>query len=171
MVIEEFNRTLDSWINGLESINFVQLCAKPSPNGWSLGQLSMHLLESTHYYLDQARRCASSDDHVQEEMTPEAKIMFRNNAFPDEIIEGPPSNAATRQPTSREELIIDLFKLKEDINQVARLISSSSFKGKTKHPGLNSFNAREWLQFAEMHFRHHVKQKERIDAFLNSNLS
>ena len=27
--------------------------------------------------------------------------------------------------------------------------------GKTKHPGLNYFTAKEWLQFAEMHLRHH----------------
>jgi DinB superfamily len=171
MIVKDFNRTLDSWINGLQSINFVQLCTKPSSNSWSLGQVSMHLLESTYYYLDQARACASSDDHVQEEMSPEAKIMFRNNAFPDEIIEGPPSNAATPQPTNKEELLSDLLKLKTEINQVAQLISSSSCKGKEKHPGLNYFDAREWLQFAEMHFRHHVKQKERINEFLKSNLS
>jgi len=171
MVIEDFNRTLEIWIKELGSVNFVQLCTKLSSNSWSLGQVSMHRFESTYFYLDQVRRCVSSDDHVQEEMLREAKIMFHNNVFPDEQIEGPPSNDATPQPNSKEELISDLSKLKEEINQVARLISSSSCKGKTKHPWLNYFTAREWLQFAEMHFRHHVKQKEGIDAFLKSNLS
>jgi hypothetical protein len=45
-------------------------------------------------------------------------------------------------------------------------ILKSPFHGKTKHPGLGFFNANEWLQFAEMHLRHHLKQKERIEEFL-----
>jgi DinB superfamily len=171
MVNQDFIRVLEIWIKELEAFNFDQLCAKPSSHSWSLGQVSMHLLESTQYYLDQAMRCALSDDYVQEEMSSEAKIMFSNNAFPDEIIEGPPSNEATKQPTSKLELIRDLLKLKEEVNQVSRLISSSSRKGKTKHPGLNYFSSKEWFQFADMHFRHHLKQKERIEAFLKSNLS
>lgn len=60
----------------------------------------------------------------------------------------------------------DLTNLKDEINKVEILISKSSFKGKTKHPGLGYFNASEWLRFAEMHFRHHLKQKKRIDDFL-----
>ncbi|HEV9036934.1 MAG TPA: hypothetical protein VGQ51_09945 [Puia sp.] len=38
--------------------------------------------------------------------------------------------------------------------------------GKTRHPGLHYFNSLEWLQFAEMHMRHHFRQKKRIDACL-----
>jgi hypothetical protein len=36
----------------------------------------------------------------------------------------------------------------------------------TQHPGLYHFSANEWYQFAEMHFRHHVRQKKRIDDYL-----
>lgn len=52
------------------------------------------------------------------------------------------------------------------MNNVEMLISKSPFKGKTKHPGLDYFSAIEWLQFAEMHLRHHLRQKKRIDHFL-----
>jgi hypothetical protein len=45
-------------------------------------------------------------------------------------------------------------------------ISASSVQGKAMHPGLHYLSAREWLQFSEMHFRHHLRQKERLDAFL-----
>jgi hypothetical protein len=41
--------------------------------------------------------------------------------------------------------------------------------GKTKYPGLNYFTAKEWLQFAGIHLRHHLKQKKRIDDFLKNN--
>jgi hypothetical protein len=93
-------------------------------------------------------------------------MMLLNNEFPDEIIEGPPSNFFTPQSDSKEDLVNKLVNLKDEISKAARLISESSFKGKTKHPGLNYFNASEWYQFAHMHFRHHLRQKKRIEDFL-----
>ena len=68
-------------------------------------------------------------------MTLPAKAMFRSNEFPDELIEGPPSNANTPQPDSKEKLLHSLLRLKEEINRIAGLISTSISKGKTKHPG------------------------------------
>ena len=167
MDFDAFNYTLHSWIEEVERSNFARLCAKPSPAGWSLGQVSMHLIEATTFYLEQAEICLSSDNNGFEQMSPEAEVMFSNNAFPDELIEGPPSNADTQQPQSKEALINDLLALKEKVNRVATLISVSDSNGKTKHPGLKYFNAVQWFQFAEMHFRHHLKQKERIEALLN----
>jgi len=52
------------------------------------------------------------------------------------------------------------------MNALAALIPASDFKGKTKHPGLLYFNAGEWLQFATIHLRHHLRQKKRIDTLL-----
>ena len=166
MVIENFNRALDNWIKELDQKTFIQLCTKPSATSWSLGQVCNHLIINTNYYLGQAEICLSTDDHRSEEMSPDAKIMFRNNAFPNEVIEGPPENAHTPQPESKEELMRNLLKLKEEINRIGILISKSTSKGKTKHPGLNYFSAMEWLQFGEMHFRHHLRQKQRIEKFL-----
>ncbi len=95
--------------------------------------------------------------------------MWVNNDFPNEIIEGAPSNSCISQPDNKEELMSRLMNLKDEINNVAILISKSSFKGKTKHSGLGYFNADEWVHFAEMHFRHHLRQKKRIDDFLKIN--
>ncbi|MBA4056385.1 MAG: hypothetical protein C0490_16845, partial [Marivirga sp.] len=84
----------------------------------------------------------------------------------DEIIEGPPSNANTPQANSKPELIQLLRKLKKDLSDVKFLISKTASTGKTKHPGLHYLTASEWYQFAEMHFRHHLRQKKRIEAHL-----
>ena len=169
MLAKDFNHTTDLWIKSIEQNNFDQICAKPFPTSWSLGQVCMHLIEATHYYLEQANVCLSSNDHVLEEMTLNAKTMFRNNEFPDELIEGPPTNANTPQPASKDDLLLSLLKLKGEINRIAMLISISTSKGKTKHPGLHYFNAKEWFQFADMHLRHHLRQKNRIDEFLKNN--
>lgn len=168
MLNDDFNRLIDDWIEDLGQKTFAQICAKPSSTSWSLGQVGMHLMEATQHFLEEAKTCLSTNDHIHDEMSANAKTMFGHNAFPDELIEGPSSNANTPQPVSREMLIEGLKNLRDEINEAAILISASTSKGKTKHPGLRYFNAREWFQFAEMHFRHHLRQKKRIEDFLRT---
>lgn len=158
---------INTWINELANYSFVQLCTKP-PGSWSLGQVYMHLVTDTDFYIQQAKACWNSIDHFAEEASPGAKTMFLNDDFPDVIIEGAPSNAYIPQPESKAQLMKDLLNLKEEMNRVGVLISHTTVKGKTKHPGLGYFSAQEWLQFAGMHFRHHLRQKKRIDAFLKT---
>ena len=166
MITADFDRTLDNWIQGLEQYDFNQLCVKASPSSWSIGQVFMHLIENTNYYIEQIRICVSTNDHENEEASPHGRNMFYNNEFPDEILEGPSENSRTPQPESKEDLMRSLLKLREEMKVIEGLLSQSTYRGKTKHPGLNYFNAKEWLQFADMHFRHHLRQKKRIDAFL-----
>lgn len=168
-MIEDFNHVINIWINNLENYDFNQLCTKPSITGWSLGQVYMHLIDDTNFYLEQIKLCLSSNKNNTEEASRAAKTMFLNNGFPDKIIEGAPSNLYTPQPGSKEQLRSCLMTLKDDFNKLAILVSKSLFEGKTRHPGLGYFNANEWLQFCEMHFRHHLRQKKRIDAFLKIN--
>ncbi|MBV4357190.1 DinB family protein [Pinibacter aurantiacus] len=166
MLIDDFNDIIDYWIAGLNHYTFEQLSTKPSAESWSLGQLYMHLLENTDFYIDQIAICISNNDFLNEAAANHANEMFRNNEFPDQLIEGPPENAATPQPISKHQLQAALVSLKMKMNRTASLMAKSDFKGKTKHPGLNYFGAEDWLRFAEMHFRHHLRQKARIDIFL-----
>ena len=166
MVTENFNRTIDIWINELNQYEFNQLCTKPAPGSWSLGQVYMHLISETSHFVEQIKICLSTNNHATEAAADAAIVMFGNNNFPDEILEGPPSNANTPQPEHKEQLMHGLLRLKEEINSLAASIANNQCKGKTKHPGLNYFNATEWLQFAEMHLRHHLRQKQRIENAL-----
>lgn len=166
MLNDNFTPTINYWIKALDQYNFKQLCAKPSPESWSLGQLYMHLIEQANYYLEQVKICVATNDNAAEQASPVAAIMFLDNDFPDEIMEGPPSNKLTPQPVSKEQLMHHLISLKQEMDEAGILISESSFNGKTKHPGLNYFNAGEWFQFNEMHFRHHERQIKRINNFL-----
>jgi hypothetical protein len=166
MFIEDLKATLNHWIKELDQYDFTRLCMKPSPNSWSVGQVYMHLIDETEYYLEQAKICASMDADANQTASPNAQAMFLNNSFPDEILEGPPTNAKTCQPASKEQLLCSLLKLKDQMNQLELIISTSSCKGKTRHPGLEYFGANEWIQFADMHLRHHLSQKKRIDEFL-----
>ena len=169
MITEALDQTITGWIKSLDHYTLPELCNKPSPAGWSLGQVYFHLIDNTWYYLEEAKICLSSDDHSHEQALPEGTAMLTKNEFPDTIIEGPDTNIHIPQPYSKEELKNALSQIKDEITSLAVLISNSYYKGKTKHPGLGYFGAYDWLQFADMHFRHHLRQKKRIDEFLRVN--
>lgn len=167
MTIEDFHRTVDIWLTQLERYSFAEICAKPSLKSWSLGQVIMHLVAETNFYLEQINICISSNENSHEEATINAKMLFSKNALPDQIIEGPASNLLVSQAESKSQLQHSLRDLKDAFDEVSVQMLKSSFHGKSKHPGLGFFSASEWFQFAEMHLRHHLKQKERIDRFLH----
>src|SRR5437762_3357876 len=125
MTIENFNHTIDYWIEELERYTFIQLCARQSPNSWSLGQMYRHLIDDANFYVEQIKMCVMNNDHAIEEATAHGKMMLHNNDFPNEIIEGSPNNAFIPQPENKEQLMNDLLNLKTEMNTVAALISES----------------------------------------------
>ncbi len=166
MLIKDFDHAIDTWIEAIQQYNFEQLCTQPDKNSWSVGQVCMHLVNDTNWFIEQIKICVSNNDNADETMLAYAQAMFSNNSFPNERLTNP-ANVNMPQPESKEALIQLFINLKNDMNSTATRIADSDFKGKTKHPGFNYFNAGEWLQFAEMHLRHHLKQRKRIDEFLN----
>lgn len=171
MHIDKFNQTIDIWIQELERYDFRQLCTKPSPASWSIGEVYVHLISEAGFHLEQIAACLSTNEHASEEAYPHGRKMLQANEFPDEIIEGPPSNALVTQPRSKEQLLADLIPVKEAMNNAAAQMLQSRYSGKALHPGLGYFSADEWLQFSDMHFRHHLRQKKRIDEFLKAEKS
>jgi hypothetical protein len=170
MLIGDFNNIIDTWIESIQQYNFEQLCTQPGANSWSAGQVCMHLVNDTNWFVEQIKICIFNNANENETMLPFAQTMFLNNSFPDERLSNP-ANINMPQPQSKETLLQLFINLKNDMNAAAIQIENSKSKGKTKHPGFNYFNANEWLQFAEMHLRHHLKQKKRIDEFLKLNQS
>ena len=166
-LIVKFNETIDVWIDKLKYCNYHQLCLRPNIDSWSLGQVYEHLINDTKYYFQQIKECVASNENEFQEMTDFAKEWFQNNSFPNTKMVGPPNIEAPPNPDSKEQLLDDLNKLKFAMNEIGIEILKTSYKGKTKHPAFQYFNSVEWFQYAEMHFRHHLKQKEQIDFFLN----
>lgn len=169
MPVNNFHASLNFWLAALDTYTLRQLLAKPSPTSWSIGQVYMHLIENTDWYFEQIKTCATCNDHRNEEASEDGKKMLLQNEFPDIQLEGPPDNDFTPQPKSKKSIYKELIRQKQELEALDKLIRTSPFKGKTKHPGLNYFNANEWFQFGDMHLRHHLRQKKRIDEFLKLN--
>lgn len=162
--LQRFNTTIDFWISALNDYTLAALCQQPAAGAWSLGQMYLHILDDTDWFVEQIKAALATNDNSDRCMHEDAKAMFRNNSFPDIKIEGPATNTYIPQPHNKDQLLQRLLAIKTTVNQ----LDFSNTSGKTQHPGLLFFNAVEWLQFAEMHMRHHVKQKKRIDAALFS---
>ena len=169
MLITKFTDTIDLWINALNGFEFDQLLLKPGAESWSLGQLYIHLLNETQYFLSQVELCLQSNEHSSEQMIEKAKNMFRSDEFPDERAKGDPVAANNmQQPVDKSSITTALLRLKKKINLLGKRVLESGYTGKTQHPGLGYFNAEEWFQYAEMHMRHHLRQKRRLEEFLTT---
>jgi DinB family protein len=167
LLTEQINNTADKWIELSELYSIDVLLTKPDLQSWSLGQVAMHVVTETDFYLQQVEDCLRSNENIHGEMTADAKMMFDQNRFPDIRIKRDSSlSQFYPQPTSKAEMRESMQQLKVQLNNLLKRIETSSYGGKTRHPGLGYFNALQWIQFAEMHMRHHLAQKDRIEAAL-----
>jgi DinB superfamily len=167
-VLDQFNATIDTWIICLDDYNLPTLCRIPAPGSWSLGRMYIHIIEDSNWFVGQIKTTLLTSDNAGKDMNDIAKTIFKNNELPDRALANPNNIPDTRQPKSKVELLQGLFSIKADVNELCRANDLSSAKGKTLHPGFLYFTALEWLQFADMHMRHHFRQKKRIDALLSA---
>jgi hypothetical protein len=161
------HQTLDTWLSALCLYNEDLIVKKPGPDEWSLAELYIHLIEETHYYFSQVGACIRSNEHAAEQFTADAETIFANNALPDIRIKG---NAELSRDLSLairvEDIRREMQQLKDQLSALCIGIDTSAYAGKTRHPGLGYFNAKQWLQFADIHMRHHLRQKARIETRL-----
>ncbi|MES2003384.1 MAG: DinB family protein [Bacteroidota bacterium] len=158
--------SIDKWVDELDRYSEDQLVTQPASGTWSIGQLYLHLLDDTAFYVTQIHICVSTNEFADEKMSDFGLTLFASKSFPDQRIEGASSNASIPQPANKETIRKRLRELRSALQSAETMLLETNLHGKTKHPGLGYFNAEEWLQFADMHFRHHLRQKKRIDAFL-----
>lgn len=166
ILLKAFNETIQKWIDYLDNYSLEMLSQKPDDNSWSLGQVYTHITDDTAWFAGQMSAAMHTTLDSEKEMHENAQLMFRNNSFPDMVIEGPATNTFMRQPESKEEVKKRLLEIKLEVNMLFTSFEPSSATGKTSHPGLLFFGTLDWLQFAEMHLRHHFRQKKRIDEKL-----
>ena len=166
ILLRAFNETILKWINYLDDYTLDMLGQKPAADSWSLGQVYTHITNDTAYFVEQMRASLLTSTDGEKQMHEHARIMLRNNEFPDIRIDGPATNTFIRQPESKDELRQKLSAIKGEVNSLYTSFDVSNGTGKTRHPGLLYFNSLDWLQFAEMHLRHHFRQKKSIDEKL-----
>lgn len=162
-----FARTLATWKEAVDSYNDTDFALAPAAGSWSAGQVCQHLIGSTRRIFVVIRKCQSGPANEHEVKTEAGERAFATNILSETKVKMPLAVQATpEQPESRAWVKKEFKEIEENFNHLCDLVSQSISTGKEKHPVLGYLNAGEWLQSVEMHFRHHLKQKEEIDAFL-----
>jgi hypothetical protein len=178
--LRKFEQTMDIYLKGLDRFDMKQLLWKPAEDEWSLGQMYMHLsLATQNMQLRNARLCLSPDGHpavAEREKTEAGAAVFAAGSLPPERVRVPPSPQYTPpQPESKEQIVRELNEAVRRMREIepelaaafapaAESAPPSGVRRRTvDHPRLGGLNALEWFQLAEMHVRHHLLQKKRLE--------
>ena len=168
MEIDNFNKTIDIWLIELNSFTLNQLLLKPDGKSWSLGQLYNHIIEETYWYNGQIQIALTDKENSKVATSESTRILMDRGSFENKLFNGDPLTSNNiEQPKSVEDIKLDLEKLKTSTNELYSKMNKTSTNGKSEHPGMGFMNCSEWLRYSEMHMRHHLKQKARIENFLH----
>ena len=93
-----------------------------------------------------------------------AHLIFTLRTLPPVQYEMPKQVAVVpKQPESKEQLIAKLEEIKQTASIYIKRIPESDPELKIKHPFLGWLNTAEWIELCNIHFRHHMRQKKRIE--------
>ncbi|WP_248925136.1 DinB family protein [Paenibacillus hamazuiensis] len=165
--LQQFEKTTNHYIQELDRFSLEQLRRKPGEDEWSLGQMYMHLIGSAlKMQLANVEKCLAQgvDATASEgEMTDAGRAVFGAGSFPPVRIQAP--QPAPPQPESKEQIVQGLHQVASRMNSIGELLEGDPPSGTAAHPRFGALNAREWFGIVEMHYRHHLHQKERLEQF------
>jgi hypothetical protein len=167
---EAFQTVASQWLRELAIYSDEQFSRKPAPDEWSIGQVYEHLTAGAfRFHFRHIDNCSKGKGEGGSKTFP-GKLVMLLGSFPKRRIKVPASPEYTpKQPASVASARENLEKLMDEMKLLRPKIESASQSSKSRHPMLGAMNAREWYQMIEMHFRHHLQQKERLDKFLEVN--
>ena len=169
---KKFEHEALGWIKRLENYNEGPFKKKISETEWSMGELYQHLFVSTLYYhIKNCRDCiAKQNGKIGGNKTFKGILSSTFGSYqvgklrPEINKKHPPE-----QPESisvAKDRLIKLLKEMEKLNYEVNKLTKEDLKYKIQHPFLGYLNAKEWYDDVEMHFRHHLKQREKIERTL-----
>ncbi len=162
-------QSLETYEQGLAALSPQALLRQPDPESWSMGQLFIHLLDDTmNFHLRLMEACLSPEAPREGEKNRFGEAAYQANAFADIRVKGRRTAANVPQPSGKAELEGKISQLRAALDKAADRLETNPPSGKVEHPSLGFLDAVEWYQLIAIHFRHHLRQKARIEAFLNS---
>lgn len=159
-----FAETAQTWLQALAQYSEAQFSQKPHETAWSIGQVYGHLIGATQvFHLRHIETClANPSEGASETKTEAGEATFAHHGFANMRIKGP--EFAPQQSLAQAQA--GLTALMTTMKEVETRILAAPSSGKTAHPRLGFLDAQEWYDLIEIHFRHHLHQKNRLDAWL-----
>ncbi len=169
---KNFESMTKFWLAELEKYNEEPFKRKPNDTSWSLGELYNHLYVSTLFYLKNIDNCIEKkESKVGGRKNIAGTITFFQNSFmPFKYKLGVNEKYPPEMPKdimAIKDKLIKLMKLMYFAGEKIEKLSKEDLKHKTKNPGFGFLNASEWYRLAEIHFRHHMRQKNKLETFIS----
>ncbi|MDF2961171.1 MAG: hypothetical protein K0S39_2906 [Paenibacillus sp.] len=174
-ILQRFEEITKHYLQELNFFTMEQLKRQPNENEWSLGQMYLHLINAALYMqLRNVDHCLTqSEISVVSggEKTEAGKAVFDQGSFPPVRIQVPASPQYTpRQPESKEQLAEGLNAVMRRMEEIKPTIEKALLQITVPHPRFGALNAKEWFMLVEMHYRHHLHQKDRLKKNLETPL-
>ena len=158
---------MEIYKQSLGKYDLEQLRQIPADGVWSLAQMYDHVIVVADEYLDEAEACAAAEPVQGRGKTEFGEKLFREGGFPpvkirlpDEMNQ-PPDNSGTSAS-----LLERLVQLERSMRELGEKLDKIQPDLKTEHVGFGWLSAMEWHELAEMHFRHHLRQKGELEERL-----
>ncbi|OXT16717.1 hypothetical protein B9K06_14980 [Bacillus sp. OG2] len=158
---------MEIYKQSLGKYDLEQLRQIPADGVWSLAQMYDHVIVVADEYLDEAEACAAAEPVQDRGKTEFGEKLFREGGFPpvkirlpDEMNQ-PPDNSGTSAS-----LLERLVQLERRMRELGQKLDKIQPDLKTEHGGFGWLSAMEWHELAEMHFRHHLRQKGELEERL-----
>jgi hypothetical protein len=161
------------WIDALGGYNEETFYLKPSEEDWCMSEVYDHLIKVTDKCLSNALACAANNGETGHSgfgpaifslmgSFPPVKLKIKKIPARVEDIYNP--NKISREQ-AKEGLEQALQRMKAAIPKVQQ----ASKDHRIEHWAGGWFNGQQWYHSAEMHLKHHFRQKKRIDKFLHKH--
>jgi DinB superfamily len=163
---KQTNEAIDYWISEFKRYDWNKILMKPGENSWSLGQIGIHLwMSSKGFFFKNAEKCLNKEGVERgKKKKLGAHLIFTFRTLPPVRYEMPAQvSVQPREPESKEQLIAKLEDVKAQAASYIKRIPDSDPDLKIKHPFLGWLNTTEWITLCNIHFRHHMRQKKRIE--------
>lgn len=164
--LETFEAICDRWIAALDEYDEAKWRRSPAPGVWSMSQVHSHILDVAGLALGQLRKCQERTE-TKARKTLAGHLVYLLGGLPPIRVKAPAAiNNAPPEPESKVAVRDALLSVKSQMHELAPHVHAA--RGAAKHPILGKLTAAEWFRFMEMHMRHHLRQKKRIDQMLAS---
>ncbi|MGZ9585865.1 DinB family protein [Paenibacillus marinisediminis] len=171
--LQRLQETMAHYLHELDGFSIDQLRFQLTEDEWSIGQMYQHLIQSALYmHLHNIEKClAHSSDSATTLMgkTEEGAAIFVQGSFPPIRIHVPPSPQYTPvQPETKDQLIQGLATVVQRMKEIEPTLEGASVQSTVPHPRFGGLHAKEWFLLIEMHYRHHLRQLERLKQHVDN---
>jgi hypothetical protein len=168
---KKLKSTFQVYFDGLEKYTEEEFNYKTSEETWSLAQMHEHVQNSGYtFFLANINRCLDKrKGQIGGHLTETGSYILYKGGFHSSTKYQHPSHQKGNGPEIIG-LSIEVYKkgMPELLKALLDIISKTEEDlgdYKTKHFVFGWINAKQWLQNAEFHIRHHIKQMEELKGY------